>query len=72
MKIDLWIDHYSNCGTKIKTASIKAELKKLQEKYPEKNYELIRTKRLWFIAERELHQIKKEKRTCEKEDLQCL
>jgi chromosome segregation and condensation protein ScpB len=53
MQIDLWIDDYSNCGTKIKTSAIKAHLKKLQEKYPERNYELIRTKRIWFIVEGE-------------------
>ena len=53
MQINLWIDDYSNCGTKIKTSAIKAELKKLQEKYPERNYELIRTKRIWFIVEGE-------------------
>jgi hypothetical protein len=52
MKIDLWIDGYSNAGTKVKTQAIKAHLLKLQTQEPEKGYELIRTKGLWYIAER--------------------
>lgn len=47
-----WIDGYSNCGTKIKTAAIKSALKQFQEKYPEQNYELLLNKGLWFIAKK--------------------
>jgi hypothetical protein len=53
MTINFWINGYSNCGTKIKTASLKAELKRLQENHPERNYQLVRQGRLWFIAEGE-------------------
>jgi hypothetical protein len=51
MKIDLWIDGYSNAGTKVKTQAIKSHLLKLQTQEPEKGYELIRTNGLWYIAE---------------------
>jgi len=52
MKIELWIDGYSNSGTKVKTQAIKGQLLKLQTQEPEKGYELIRTDGLWYIAER--------------------
>jgi hypothetical protein len=52
MKIELWINGYSNPGTKIKTQGIKEELARLQAQEPEKGYELIRTRGLWYIAER--------------------
>ena len=52
MKIEQWIDGYSNCGTKVKTASIKAELALLQARYPERKYELIFTDRKWYLAEK--------------------
>jgi hypothetical protein len=51
MKIQEWINGYSNCGTKIQTAAIKNELQRLQEQHPERNYQLVRQDRLWFIAE---------------------
>jgi hypothetical protein len=51
MKINFWINGYSNCGTKIKTAAIKQELQRLQTQHPERNYQLVRQDRLWFIAE---------------------
>ena len=51
--IHLWIDGYSNAGTKIKTSAIKNALVKFQEKYPEKNYQLVRRGGNWFIAEEE-------------------
>jgi len=51
MTIVFWIDGYSNAGSKIKTASLKNQLALLQERYPEKNYYLVRTNRRWFIAE---------------------
>ena len=53
MKIDLWIDGYSNSGTKIRIEGIKNQLAHLQKKYPERGYELVRTKGLWYIAEME-------------------
>jgi hypothetical protein len=53
MKTKLWINGYSNCGTKIKTAAIKNELQRLQAQYPERNYQLVLQDRLWFIAEGE-------------------
>lgn len=49
--MNLWIDGYSNSGTKIKTAAIKAALKQFQEKYPERNYQLSQREGLWFIEE---------------------
>lgn len=52
MKINLWINGYSNPGTKIKTQAIKTQLAKLQADEPEKGYELIRTNGLWYIAEK--------------------
>jgi hypothetical protein len=45
-----WIDGYSNCGTKIKTHAIKSALRKFQAKYPERDYDLIQHKGLWYIA----------------------
>jgi hypothetical protein len=48
----VWIDGYSNCGTKIKTAAIKTALKQFQEKYPNQNYELLQSEGLWFIGRR--------------------
>jgi hypothetical protein len=53
MKINFLINGYSNCGTKIKTAAIKQELQRLQTQHPERNYQLVRQDRLWFIAEGE-------------------
>lgn len=52
MKIELWINGYSNAGTKIRTQEIKKELARLQAQEPEKGYELVRTNRLWYIAEK--------------------
>ena len=51
--IQLWIDGYSNAGCKIKTDWLKRDLVKFQEKYPEKNYQLVRSDGKWFIAEEE-------------------
>jgi hypothetical protein len=51
MKIELWVDGYSNSGTKIKTSAIKAELLRLQVRYPERKYELTRQGGLWYLAE---------------------
>ena len=48
--IELWIDGYSNCGTSIKTAPLKASLARLQQQYPERGYELARRDGLWFIS----------------------
>lgn len=53
MKIERWIDGYSNCGTKVKTAAIKQELASLQARYPGKNYELTRENGLWYLSENE-------------------
>jgi hypothetical protein len=49
MKFELWIDGYSNCGTRIKTAAIKSALQQFQQKYPERNYELQKSGGFWFI-----------------------
>jgi hypothetical protein len=48
--MEFWIDGYSNSGTRIKTAAIKLALQQFQEKYPEKNYELLQREGLWFIG----------------------
>jgi len=48
--IELWIDGYSNSGTRIKTAPLKAGLVRFQQLYPERGYELARRDGLWFIA----------------------
>ena len=53
MMFELWIDGYSNCGTRIKTAAIKSELQQLQQKYPERNYELQKSGGFWFIKRKE-------------------
>ena len=47
--ITAWIDGYSNCGTKIKTESIKVALARFQALYPERQYQLTRQGGLWFI-----------------------
>jgi hypothetical protein len=44
-----WIDGYSNCGTRIKTAPIKEALAQFQALYPERKYQLTRHNGLWFI-----------------------
>jgi len=49
--IELWIGSYSNAGVKIKTDWLKRDLLWFQEKYPEKNYQLVRSSGKWFIAE---------------------
>jgi len=49
---ELWIDGYSNCGVKIKTDWLKADLVKFQTKYPERGYELQRdvlSERRWRL-----------------------
>jgi hypothetical protein len=51
--IQLWIDGYSNAGSKIKTAGLKNQLVQFQKQYPEKNYQLVRRGGKWFIAEEE-------------------
>jgi hypothetical protein len=48
--IELWIDGYSNSGTSIKTAPLKASLARLQQQYPDRGYDLVRHAGLWFIA----------------------
>ena len=50
MELLPWLDGYSNCGTKIKTASIKQALADFQKKYPEKQYTLQRQQGLWYIV----------------------
>jgi hypothetical protein len=50
MEFELWIDGFSNSGTKIKTASIKQALKDFQEKYPERKYTIQRLKGFWYIT----------------------
>lgn len=47
--IDEWIDGYSNCGTKIKTAAIKSKLYKLNET-SQFDFQLVSRNGLWFIA----------------------
>jgi hypothetical protein len=56
--IKQWINGYSNCGTKIKTAAIKKQVDWLNNNTSQ-YYELIRNNGLWLIAE------VKEKRTCQ-------
>jgi hypothetical protein len=56
--IKQWINGYSNCGTKIKTAAIKKQVNWLNNNTSQ-YYELIRNNGLWFIAE------VKDKRTCQ-------
>ena len=51
--IQFWIDGYSNSGTRIKTAAIKSALQQFQQKYPERNYQLVTREGKWFIAEGE-------------------
>lgn len=65
MKIERWIDGYSNCGTKVKTAAIKQELASLQARHPEKNYELTRENGLWYISENEEEKYEPKKITLE-------
>lgn len=49
MTIELWIDGYSNAGYKIKADTLKASLANFQRKYPERNYQLVRIEKLWYI-----------------------
>jgi hypothetical protein len=49
-QVELWIDGYSNSGTRIQTAALKTALEQFQEKYPERKYILIRRNELWFIG----------------------
>ena len=52
MKYYAWIDGYSNAGAKVKLQSVKNELAKLQEKYPDKGYHLGRDEKgLWRIGQ---------------------
>jgi hypothetical protein len=50
MEIELWIDGFSNSGTKIKTASIKKALEDFQIKYPERKYIIQRLNGFWYIT----------------------
>jgi hypothetical protein len=51
MKIEAWIDGCSNPGSKIRTEGVKSLLAQLQKRYPQRNYQLVRSRGLWYIAE---------------------